>query len=166
MSISYQTRALAAGFFVGATIFWMSAYFLQKTGYLYIHTRDYSHKLREFNTAMSGAEVDIPEFERFLEGVSKAFEEVRASGKLPGPSGTKGITELLPDFYSSHAGILKKRNATALVVWKDGNYKILIQSEACTAVALLQPEMVDPMRQRYTLFCRFFGRWTPGGRQL
>lgn len=168
MTTSPLNRTRAASFFVGATLFWLVAFFLHKAGFIYVHTRDYSPEFRRFNEAMTLVERDLRELEDVLRGAEQAFLDVRAKRLLPEKEPYYGTADkILPEFYEQTAKALMSRtNSTLLILWKGDDYKIVAASDLCAAAAISRPDLVDPARNRQKLFCRWFGLWSEHGDQL
>lgn len=165
MISSEVNRARMAGFFVGATLFWLTAFFLHKAGFIYIHTQDYSREYRRFNDEMLLVADDIRELEEVLREAEQAFLNARAQRLLPekGPHYGTG-DKILPTFYERSAKALMSRtNSTLLILWNGDDYKIVVASDLCAAVGLMKPDLVDSTRNRYRLFCRWFGIWSKHG---
>ncbi|MGE3362317.1 MAG: hypothetical protein AB7I34_02530 [Rhizobiaceae bacterium] len=166
---SRLNRTRAASFFVGATLFWLVAFFLHKAGFIYIYTQDHQAQFRLFNEAMTRAQGDIRQFEEVLRSARKTYEQALAEGRLASLEGGRliRVEEALPNYYGEFAKPLMDRTNTFFYLIKKGTgYKFLLNADICPAVALTRPDLIDARRGRYSPFCRYFGIWNPDGAGL
>lgn len=168
MISSEVNRARMAGFFVGATLFWLMAFFLHKAGYLYVYMYDHQAEFRIFNQSLTDTIKDVQSFDDALVAAKNEMENALAQKRIPAAHiGFAKLEEILPDFYNRKIKALAERTkAVFIVTWQNGNYKILVDSELCPAFAISRPYYVDQRRKRYPVFCRLFGVWNRGGEVL
>lgn len=78
------------------------------------------------------------------------------------------VQRMFPDLVTELWGEFPNEASLIAQITKDGKtgYKILVESEVCAAVAVDRPEVVDPVRNSYGRFCRFYGLWNDAGKRL
>lgn len=167
---SDATKNSLASFGVGLTLFVLVGWFLQQIGLLYVHTSPEGFRhLKEINDSTADlrpiADDAISALRVGEANVTKALKETRDMSKAHGHF--VSIRELFPEVYANMSKKLPYDSGMIVRITDDNTgYKLLIQSEVCGAILRTHPEMVDPVRKPYDVFCRYFGLWNEAGKAL
>lgn len=158
-------KQFGSGLFVGVTIFWLLAWALHNAHYIYVYDRATAPEdFRKLTDATADVSADIAKFEEVLDKAQIAVRDPQKMNLLP-DGGLVLLSQALPDLVAENDWA-RLKNARFVIRRKGSEYKILVDSEICTAVALQRPDLVDPVRRRYPFFCRYFGVWSGNGEQL
>lgn len=71
------------------------------------------------------------------------------------------VTEILPALGAEEAGLAGP--PVTVVRADEAGYKVLVISPVCPAARLLEPDLVDLVRDKYPFVCSYFGYWNEAG---
>ncbi|KQZ12878.1 hypothetical protein ASD44_01440 [Mesorhizobium sp. Root554] len=160
------------GFFMGGSLLFLCGILLQETGVIYVHRQaEGFEQLKALNESMSSAEPNIENALEVLTRTETKLYQAISSGEIEKNQDVKTkyllVQNLFPDFFAEIKPLVPRTGNLMLRLSPDGGaYKILLQSEVCGAVALRYPDLVDPVRNDHSIFCRYLGRWNEAGRRL
>lgn len=160
------------GFFMGGSLLFLCGILLQETGLIYVHRQPEGfEQLKALNESMSSAEPNIENALEVLTRTETKLHQAISSGEIEENQDVKTkyllVQNLFPDFFAEIKPLVPRTGNLMLRLSPDGSaYKILLQSEVCGAVALRYPDLVDPVRNDHSIFCRYLGRWNEAGRRL
>lgn len=160
------------GFFMGGSLLFLCGILLQETGVIYVHRQaEGFEQLKALNESMSSAEPNIENALEVLTRTETKLHQAISSGEIEKNQDVKTkyllVQNLFPDFFAEIKPLVPRTGNLMLRLSPDGSaYKILLQSEVCGAVALRYPDLVDPVRNDHSIFCRYLGRWNEAGRRL
>lgn len=164
-----RTANALGGFFIGLTICVFAGWFLQQIGVLYIHTKSDSFgQLKQFNDTVANVRPVVERGLRALRIAEQRVKKAMADGEDLSITEARFVNfvDLFPELAAEVASDLPRNSSIIIITSKDGGYKVLSNSYLCPAVALEMPELVDPNRSRYGLFCGYFGHWNKAGKKL
>jgi hypothetical protein len=158
---------------LGASATFLVALALHLGGVLYVYARpDNVEDFRAFSEAVRQAQPLVGKSLDAVRLVEQRLKESMKDGSLENnPELRKGmmpLAKIFPDLASEVKNSLPPASSVVLRVIDrpTPGYKILINSEYCSAASTLDPAKVDPRRSSNPLFCRYYGVWTDNARGL
>lgn len=156
----------------GASAALLAALALHLLGVVHVYFRaDSFAQFRNFDAGVTQA---APIIDRSMAAVRKLEERLIAATKDnsldKSAIHTKfvPVSEIYPDLATELRPLLPASSAliARMIPGPEIGYKILVVSEYCAAVNVLDPAKVDPVRASNRLFCRYYGLWTDNAQAL